>query len=187
MVFLRVSNLLNWREQVMRKIISLVLVSLSVVLGCVDKAVPTTTTQLPVMVVKKSTTPPVLVYDKQKDGWEGVEGTDFSALAGEETVEFATFLESDERYVNGTVMLERAKALGYRADQRHAEQMLAQQADIPVEYREFYLVFPGTIWRGPRGRLYAPFLYWGGDAWYLDFRWLEGGWRSHCRVVRLRR
>ena len=127
-------------------------------------------------------TPTGFVYDKRKDGWELVENVE---LVGEPILGLAEFLQPGEDSVNGEVMVERAKALGNCAGQLHAERLLAQQQDIPKEYRQFYLVFPGTSWRHPLGDRDVPYLRWFGRRWGLNFHWLGSDWHSHVRLVRL--
>jgi hypothetical protein len=70
--------------------------------------------------------------------------------------------------------------------QSHAERLLDQQDQIPVEWRGKVLVFAGTVWRDPIGILYVPCLYWCGDQWFLDFGWLVDVWCDDSRLVRLR-
>lgn len=124
-------------------------------------------------------------YDKRKDGWELMEGVPMKIGTGETTFELAEFLHKGEERVNGDVMMARAKELGGITDQHYAELLLARQAEIPEEWRNFYLVFPGTVWRDPRGDHDVPCLRWNGDRWYLHWFWLVGGWDSDIRLVRL--
>jgi len=120
-------------------------------------------------------------FDKAKDGWELVENVE---CLGTETLELAEFLHKGESYVGGDTMLARAKDHGNRAGQLHAEQLLRQQDEIPAEWREYYLVFSGTIWRHPHGNLCVPCLYWTGRRWFLDWAWLECSWGRRGRLVR---
>ena len=57
---------------------------------------------------------------------------------------------------------------------------------IPPEFRQFYLTFPGTVWRDRDGRR-VPCLHWYGGRWYLDFCWLGGDWGSGDRLLRPRK
>lgn len=122
-------------------------------------------------------------YDKRKDGWELVTNT---PLEGEPTLSLAEFLQNRELSVKGETMLERSKAMSNNAaGQLHAERLLEQPDTIPEEWRDYVLVFSGTVWRYPSGSLFVPYLIWFGGEWRLSFHWLGDGFRSHCRLVRL--
>lgn len=139
----------------------------------------------------KPLTPPVTIAvdpakpfgrDMTRDGW--TLESDLEYRAGEATLDLAEFLRSGESTVRGTVMAERAKKLGADLGQKHAEILLANQHLIPKEWRGYYLVFPGTVWRGSNGHRYVPYLLWNGERWFLDFDWLEFDWFSGVRLLR---
>ena len=123
--------------------------------------------------------------DMRKEGWtlsENVSRRLSSAIDG------ISFLKKGENYINGEEMVRRARTeLDANYGQEDAEWLLEHQDQIPTEFRKFYLVFPGTIWRGSRGRRSVPYLYWDGDRWVLDFGWLGFGWDSLYRLVRPRK
>jgi hypothetical protein len=125
-------------------------------------------------------------FDKTKDEWELIENV---ALEGEPTLTLDTFLLEGESRMIGHIMLERSKEdvenRGARAGQLHAERILEQQDKIPVEWRKFYLVFTGTVWRSPRGVLYVPCLRWYAAGWHLDWYWLGLNCYDYDRLVRL--
>ena len=128
----------------------------------------------------KLKTPPGFVNDKTKDGWKLIENVE---LVGEPTITLAKFLQPGENSVGGETMLERAKALGNCAGQLHAERLLVQQADVPEEYRQYYLIFPGTVWQDSDSNRRVPYLRWDDDRWYLRF-WLDHDhWSARDRLV----
>ncbi|TAL49005.1 hypothetical protein EPN83_01905 [Patescibacteria group bacterium] len=138
-----------------------------------------TTTQYPTV---KLVVPTDLRFDKRKDGWELVEDV---PLVGEPTLGLVEFLREGESWVKGDVMLERAKDIGNRAGQRHAEHLLSQQETIPEEYRRYFLAFPGTVWRDPDGGLSVTCLDWGGGRWDLYWGWFDSDWIVSGRLVRV--
>ena len=141
----------------------------------------TTLPTLPTMVLPK----PVedFRFDKTKDGWELVENI---ALEGEPKLQLDAFLREGESSVIGLTMLERAKEMGDCAGQLHVERMLEHQDKIPVKWRNYVLVFTGTVWLGSDRRgLCVPCLYWSGDRWHLCWDWLGGSWSGSGRLVRL--
>ena len=117
------------------------------------------------------------------NGWKLVENVE--SPAGTLTFCLAEFLESGENYVEGEVMRERAKKHNWVLGEVHAQALLDAQDQIPSSWRKFYLVFPGTVWRDPDGRLHVPFLFWYGRRWNLLWFWLERVWGLDDRLVRL--
>lgn len=119
------------------------------------------------------------------EDWELKE--DVKTPQGELELDIFEFLRPGEEYIKGETMRERAKELGAVLGERHARTLLERQDELPEEWREFYLVFPGTVWRYRDGFLLVPCLYWDGGRWDLVFGWLEGGWLSDARIVSLRK
>ena len=127
---------------------------------------------------------PAFSRDMRKKGWEPVENIDEEPVPAS-GLELVSFLKRGESSVSGETMCERAKKAGANLAQRQAEYLLDHQGEIPSEWRNFYLVFPGTVWRAPDGRLGVPYLRWYGVRWDLSFSGLECDWRSGDRLVRL--
>lgn len=123
-------------------------------------------------------------FDKRKNGWELIENV-LLADNQENKLFLHSFLNEGENYVSGEKMLKRAKKMGDLAGQLHAERILTQADTIPDEWKKYFLLFPGTVWRGSDGDLRVPYLGWRGGEWCLLFGWLVSGFRSHCRLVRL--
>lgn len=128
------------------------------------KATPPT---LPTMILQQS--PSGFRFDNTTDGWELVEDI---AIEGALRLQLDTFLREGKPSVVGHTMLERAKEgteeRGARAGQLHAERMLKHQDKIPIEWREFILVFTGTVWRYRHGGLCVACLYWENyGKWHL--------------------
>lgn len=127
-----------------------------------------------------------LKRDKAKEGWTLLEDVPFD---GKRFVpELVEFLKQGESSVNGEVMRQRAKELNAYLGQRHAEYLLEHQELISKEWRgNYFLVFPGTVWRFSSGVLRVPCLHWHDGRWYLIFRWHKGDWDSSDRFVRSRK
>lgn len=126
---------------------------------------------------------PYFKRDMRKEaGWELVEDVREPAEIAIGDLRLATFLNHDEQYVTGDTMRERAKNIGANLGQRHAEHFLDHQEEIPESYRPYWLIFPGTVWRGRDGALLVPCLHWDGGRWLLSFDWLGHRFRSHGRV-----
>lgn len=127
--------------------------------------------------------PTDFVDDKRMDGWKLLADV---PLVGEPALELAEFLRDGESYVKGEIMLLRATELGQMAGQRHAERMLGLVSKIPESWRDFVLVFPGTVWQGQNGnRTLVPYLYWYGFKLHLRWIGLDNDWLRNNRLVRL--
>lgn len=123
--------------------------------------------------------------DMTKDGWvleEDVSGPELNSIAALETV---SFVKDGEKWISSEEMIKRAKELGAMLGQHHAEWLLERQKEIPKEWLKVYIVFPGTVWRDPGGRLYVPYLGRDGEQWCLRFGCLDFDWRSGGRLLRL--
>ena len=126
---------------------------------------------------------PTFLRDMAKEGWtlvEDVEGDPLSA----DNLELVSFLRRREDHVSGETMRERAKKEKANLGQRQAEWLLEHQEEIPSDWQNYYLVFPGTVWQASGDDLGVPGLCWHGDGWYLSFGWLEDDWRFNDRLVR---
>ncbi|OHA52037.1 MAG: hypothetical protein A3A97_00615 [Candidatus Terrybacteria bacterium RIFCSPLOWO2_01_FULL_40_23] len=123
----------------------------------------------------------------KETGWTLLEDVSEPSEIAISSLELVTFLNRGESHVSGDTLRNRAKENGANFGQRQAEYLLERQDEIPKEWRDFYLVFPGTVWRDSRGRRRVPSLNWIGGRWFLDFRWLDYDWDSVDRLVRPRK
>ena len=129
---------------------------------------------------------PLFSRDMRKEGWKLLEHTP-RRINSVTDLELVPILKSGETYVNGEEMLRRAREeFNANLGQEDAEWLLEHQNEIPKEWRSHYLTFTGTLWRGDGGSRGVSCLHWHGGRWRLDFGWLEGGWGSDDRVLRLR-
>ena len=125
--------------------------------------------------------------DMRKEGWTLLENSPRRPISVTD-LDLVPFLRNGESNIEGEEMLRRARTdLNANYGQEDAEFLLEHQAEIPVEFRKFYLVFPATVWRGSGGGRDVSYLYWDGGRWFLDFGWLGSVWRSGCRLVRPRK
>lgn len=131
----------------------------------------------------------VFSRDMRKEGWELVEDVSEPATIVIADLEVISFLREGEGSVSGDVMRQRAIELGANLGHRHAEFLLGAQEEIPAEFRKFFLVFPGTVWRGSDGdgSLYVSCISCRGGRWGLYFGWLGAVWPSHGRLLRPRK
>src|SRR3989338_10392851 len=119
--------------------------------------------------------------DMRKEGWTLLEDVTVPEQISISGLEIFSFLKEGEDHISGEEMRSRAKDMGANLGQKHAEYLLEHQADIPKDWRSFYLVFSGTCWRYPDGDLIVPCLGWSGGRWCLCFLWLGDGWGSNDR------
>jgi len=123
--------------------------------------------------------------DMTKEGWKLLQDVHYEA--GEVQLELKELLKPGETSVKGDVMAERAKELNANFGQKHAEYLWENQHLIPVEFRKFYLTFPGTVWRDLHGDRRVLYLLWCGGRWCLNFEWLKSVWHGYGRLLGLRK
>ena len=134
-----------------------------------------------------SVSTPIFVNDKTKDGWKLLENAS-RKISSIGDLELVTFLKKGENSINGKEIVRRARVeLDANYGQEDAEWLLEHQNEIPVEFREYYIVFTGTIWQHAVGHRNVLYLHWSGRHWYLYFLWLDDGWYSDARLVRPRK
>ena len=128
---------------------------------------------------------PLFKHDKTKDNWTLLEpGPELDSKPFKPDIK--EFLKPNESYVNGEAMKQRAKELNAHLGQHHAEYLEEHPELIPKEWRDKYLVFPGTVWQDRDGSRSVPYLRWGGGEWCLGFNRLRLGWGGDDRLVRPR-
>lgn len=126
-------------------------------------------------------------HDMRKEGWTLLENTSrrLNSVSG---LDLISFLRDGESSANGEEVTHRARIeLDANYGQEDAEFLLEHQEEIPEEFRQFYLVFPATVWRSSHGRHNVSYLYWHRNWWHLGFGWLGSDWLSHARFVRPRK
>lgn len=117
-------------------------------------------------------------------GWVVVEDVEPSDFKVEDLV-FVGFLKDGETVVSGTVMRERAVALKANLGLSDAPRLLQDQTKISTERSgNNFIVLAGTVLRSPDGNLNVPVLNFGGEQWYLCWRWFEVDWDVDGRLPR---
>lgn len=129
---------------------------------------------------------PNLRFDKRREGWTLLEHAPRQIISVADLDEPVSFLQDGETSIRGYDLIGRAR---YEFDanlgQEDGEWLLDREAEIPIGFRQFYFPLTATIWRLPFERLYVPYLTWGGERWHLSWGWLEDGWDSNARLLRL--
>jgi hypothetical protein len=133
------------------------------------------------------TTAPTFSRDMTKEGWELIENSDAEPVPASD-LELVAFLKRGESYVTGEEMVARAKKKKADLGQRQAEYFLENQEEIPPEWRQFNLVFPGTVWWMLLGGLRVPRLFFSSEMqrWVLYFGRLAYDWGGRDRLLRPR-
>lgn len=86
---------------------------------------------------------------------------------------FKSVLPDGKSWISGDEMRKRAVVLKGNFGLADAPQLLAQQADIPVELRVKYILLPATKLRDSGGSHDIACLFWHDGQWVLDFCWLD--------------
>lgn len=125
-----------------------------------------------------SETPPVFVYDMRKKGWV-LQSNTSRRITQAADLELVSPNDDEMRYWRRQRSRPLIQALWkVNCGQEDAEWLLAHQGQIPVEFRNHYLLCPGTIWQQgpPPGIPITPYLYWSrwNRCWHLGFGALTG-------------
>ncbi len=128
-------------------------------------------------------TAPAFSRDMRKEGWTLIENVS-RQITSITDPKLVPILKKGETSINGEEMVRRARAeLNANLGQEDAEWLLEHQAEIPKEWRSYYLTFPGTVWQGEYGCRFVPCLRWGVAGWCLYFGWLGLDWLSGVRLL----
>ena len=127
---------------------------------------------------------PMLTRDMRKEGWKLLEHVSKRITCATD-LELVSFLKGNESYLNGKELMWRARTeLNVNYGQEDAEWLLERQIEIPEEFRNFILLFTGSVWGFPGGNRRVACLDWDGRRWILFFRWLDADFLSYYRLVR---
>lgn len=100
-------------------------------------------------------------------------------------LELVPFLNpEDGGRIGGETLRQRAVTLKANLGLVNAKYILDHQSEIPTEFRDYVLVFTGTLLRVSGGGLHVACLCWYGGCWHLDFDWLDCGFSGVGRLVR---
>jgi hypothetical protein len=97
---------------------------------------------------------------------------------------YEEFLREGEINIGTNEMMRRANESGAVSGVGHALSLLENQGLIPKELRGKYLAFAGVEAVDFNDSLYAPFVYWNGDAWILDWYWFGVNFSRDGLLVR---
>lgn len=129
----------------------------------------------------------VFQRDMRKEGWELIGDVGETQLLSPNQLELAPFLLKGKNHINGEELVKFAKKMRANLGQRQAEYLLKHQDEISLEWRQYYLIFPGTIWHEVRyGGRAIPGLSWDGGCWFLNFSLLDSDFSSIARLLRPR-
>ena len=102
---------------------------------------------------------------------------------GGSTYEILDFLRGDEKSVDGSTMVARAKEMDANSSQDDGQHLLEHQEEIPEALRG-KVAFVFTDWRNPDGPGGVASVYWVGDRWVRHWCWLVDDFGGLARVLR---
>lgn len=100
-----------------------------------------------------------------------------------DSVELVQFVKPSEEYVVWDEMLNRAKSKEALYTQSVAEEFLEKSKTIPEDWKEYTLLFPGTVWRSRTNHLHCPVLVWRNNEWKLDMQWFLYDFHHETRLI----
>ncbi len=101
---------------------------------------------------------------------------------GKQDVEVVLFHFGKE--ITSEQVLEVLETQGYRGAK--IEEMLALGAAYPELQKQFPILTLGSVWQGPGGSRFVPYLDWDGAGRDLRLDWLGRGWRGYYRFASVR-
>lgn len=119
----------------------------------------------------------------KKKGWELIKNTTDYTVQSATQLKLVEFVTQFEEYVTWGEMLKRAELNRAGYIQAQAEFLLAHAATLPLEWRIYNLIFPGTIWKSITGNLHCPYLVWKNGAWQLGFYWFLYDFHHNDRLL----
>lgn len=123
--------------------------------------------------------------DMREKGWELLEDVPDAKLYEPDKFELVEFLKKTEKYIKEEELVSRARGFNANFGQCQTEFFLENQEKIPVAWRDYYIVFPATIWRDRHGYRHVPYLHFFDGEWRLHYSWLVDVFDSYARLLRL--
>ncbi|MFH1393103.1 MAG: hypothetical protein ABIG73_01845 [Patescibacteria group bacterium] len=105
--------------------------------------------------------------------------------AGDVKFELVDFFKPDEIFVEGTVMLSRARKMGIKPKQEMIKKLLENKHLLPEELKRFDIVLPGTVKRiGERKIKMISYLCHKGGNWVEGLGGVRYDWGENARLLR---
>ena len=104
---------------------------------------------------------------------------------GDIMLELVDFFEPNENFIEGTVMLRRARKAGITLKRKLAKKLLENKHLIPRELGEFDIVLAGVkIKFGMREIKMIPYIHKLGNNWVTGYGGVRYDWNRRARLVR---
>lgn len=116
-------------------------------------------------------------------GWELIANESEQKIVRASELKTVEFVHEFEEYVTWDELLKRAKSSNSMYTQDQADLLLDESETIPIEYRQYNLIFPGTIWQSLTGNFHCPYLVWRDNKWCLDFYWFLYDFHHNDRLL----
>jgi len=104
-------------------------------------------------------------------------------------LELVSFLKEGEWIIKGKELVKRAKTLNACLGEGQARHLCEHQKEIPKKWRQYDLIFPGTIWRDRYGNCFMICLFWAGRygrRWIPFLNSLDSDFGPFGRLLRPR-
>lgn len=139
------------------------------------------------MTRKNISSDPMFARDMRHEGYTLLEHSP-RRIVSVADLELVPFLKEGEICIGGEELVIRSRGeLDTNYGQEDAEWLLEHQDEIPREFRNYYLVFPATVWRRRDGPRFISYLGFGGGQWGAGLDRLEDDFGGYERLVRPRK
>lgn len=100
-------------------------------------------------------------------------------------LELVELLKQEEEWINGEELVDRAEELNASLGWKDLKFLFEHPDQIPEDFRSYYLIFTGTLWRDGNGYRRIAYLFWVDGSWLVLFFWLGSDFNSDGRLLRL--
>ena len=121
--------------------------------------------------------PAKLLTDKKEDGWKLIQNNNST---GECSLGVVELLMGVPTSVSSPLEINNKSNLG----QLHAEQLMEDQKVVPWQWRQFILIFPGTLWENSFGERRVPHMIYANNRWNFGYSSVKLVANSQFRIVR---
>jgi hypothetical protein len=125
-------------------------------------------------------------YNKAEQKWTLLEDNKEREILPVGELELAVPFKDEETCIFGHELIKRAVKTKNNFSQRQAEYLLENQDKIPLDWRPFCIIFPGTIWADSANRPSVPYIVYETKGWNLSFYWVNRPFAGVSRLLQSR-
>ena len=134
--------------------------------------------------IKKIKPPDQFKYNKIEQKWTLIENVKEQEILPPDQLNLTTPFIDQEKCIFGRELIKRAANTKCNFSQYQAEYLLDHQEQIPMDWRPYCIIFPGTIWADSANRKNVPYIVYKRTGWELSYYWVESPFASASRLLK---